>query len=163
MLKDYRPPNRVALLVRKATGVCFICCLKMLSSATNSPRASCTERLIGVAGCSLRRFGWSFLHCSSYMVSLHCQMIAVVWRCQEGAEWQLACWSLADKHSVETQKQEHTVRVRNGTTVLSMSCSRALTQSKATMCLSSLRFTCFTQREMCCQLYVVPRPDLVIF
>ena len=53
----HSPPKRVALLVRNATGVCFRCCLNMLSSATNSPRASCTERLIGVGGCSFRRFG----------------------------------------------------------------------------------------------------------
>ena len=110
--KDYRPPKRVALRVRNATGVCFICCLKMLSSATNSPSASCTERLIGVAGCSLRRFGCSFLHCRNYTVSVHVQMINGVWLCQQGAEWKLACWSLAQHHFGRTQKQACTVNIR---------------------------------------------------
>ena len=63
-------PKRVARLVRKATGVCMICCLNMRSSAaTKSPRASCTDLPIGVGGCSLRLLGLSAaLHSSAFLL-----------------------------------------------------------------------------------------------
>ena len=53
-------PKRVARLVRKATGVCLICCLNIRSSAaTKSPRSSWTDLPIGVRGCSFRLLGLS--------------------------------------------------------------------------------------------------------